>query len=71
MLDAGEWVSGLGRKTQEDGTTTVVLLDPPLAGLELVPADADGRKALVLNAPQQRYIFERQSDSAPPRRPLK
>jgi len=63
-LDAGEWASALGRKKEDDGATAVVLLDPPLAGLELALAETEGRKTLVLNAPQQRYVFELRSDGA-------
>lgn len=58
VLDAGEWRSTFGRLRASDGTIKVVLLDPPLAGLELMPANQGGKKTLSLDAPQQKYGFE-------------
>ncbi len=52
VLDAGEWKSAFGKHTDDDGTVKVVLLDPPLAGLPLVPGPG---RSLRLETPQQTY----------------
>lgn len=54
VLDAGEWKSAFGKQTAEDGTVKLVLLDPPLAGLPLVPGPG---RTLTLDTPQQKYVF--------------
>ena len=52
VLDAGEWKSAFGKHTADDGTVKLVLLDPPLAGLPLVPASG---RTLRLETPQRNY----------------
>jgi CubicO group peptidase (beta-lactamase class C family) len=59
-LDAGEWKSAFGKKREEDGTVKLILLDPPLAGLEFLPGVKDGQKSLTLDTPQHKYAFELQ-----------
>jgi CubicO group peptidase (beta-lactamase class C family) len=53
-LDAGEWKSQFGKQTEDDGTAKLVLLEPPLAGLTLVPGPG---RTLTLETPQQKYVF--------------
>ena len=57
-FDAGEWRSALARKRESDGTVKGILVEPPFAGLELVPGEKDGRKVMTLETPQKRYEFE-------------
>jgi len=66
VVDAGEWASAFGRKTLPDGTVKLILLDPPLAGLEFLPVDRAGRKGLTLDAGQQRYGFEMSASGGRP-----
>ncbi|MCI0574368.1 MAG: beta-lactamase family protein [Myxococcaceae bacterium] len=58
VVDAGEWRSAVGEKVEPDGTRKLVLLDAPMAGLELLPRQEGGRTVLALELPQQRYVFE-------------
>jgi CubicO group peptidase (beta-lactamase class C family) len=58
VFDAGEWKSAVGRKTETDGTVKLILLDPPQAGLELLPEALNGRRSLVLDYGQRKYVFE-------------
>jgi len=58
IIDAGEWKSAFGKKQEADGTAQLILLDPPLAGLELLPALHSGRRTLTLETGQQAYGFE-------------
>lgn len=56
-LDAGEWKSRVGTKKEADGTTKLVLLDAPIAGLELVALEENGAKILRLDGDQLTYRF--------------
>jgi hypothetical protein len=58
LFDAGEWKSSFGRKNETDGTKKIILLDPPWAGLELIPRRQGGKRQLVLEAGQLKYVFE-------------
>ncbi|WNG37007.1 beta-lactamase family protein [Archangium violaceum] len=65
MFDAGEWRSAVGEKRETDGSRRLILLDPPMAGLDLLVQQEAGRTTLVLELPQQRYVFERGDGAAP------
>jgi CubicO group peptidase (beta-lactamase class C family) len=58
VLDAGEWRSAIGRKTEDDGTVKIVLTSPPWS-YEFLPGEANGAATLTLDAPQQRHVFTR------------
>jgi CubicO group peptidase (beta-lactamase class C family) len=58
-VDAGEWKVTVGKKTGRDGTVAVVATGVPLADLELVVREQDGRTVLVLGVGQHEYVFER------------
>lgn len=53
-LDAGEWKTQFAKQTDDDGKVKVVFLEPPLAGLTLVPGP---NRTLTLDTPQQKYVF--------------
>jgi CubicO group peptidase (beta-lactamase class C family) len=59
VFDAGEWSVTFGKKTDRDGTVKLVTTGAPLAGIELIPRDKNGRKVLVLEDGQHSYVFER------------
>ncbi len=58
VLDAGEWRSAIGRKTEDDGTIKIVLTSPPWSH-EFLPGEANGAATLTLDVPQQRHVFTR------------
>jgi len=58
VLDAGEWKSAIGRKTEADGTIKIVLTSPPWS-YEFLPGEANGAATLTLDVPQQRHVFTR------------
>jgi CubicO group peptidase (beta-lactamase class C family) len=60
ILDAGEWKVDVAQKTDRDGTVKLVTVGVPIAGIELIPTDKDGKKVLILDAGQHVYTFERQ-----------
>jgi CubicO group peptidase (beta-lactamase class C family) len=57
VLDAGEWKSRVGRKKEVDGTLKLVLTEPPMIQLDFLPGWRDGRRTLLLETPQQKYLF--------------
>jgi CubicO group peptidase (beta-lactamase class C family) len=59
VFDAGEWKSGIGQKREIDGTVKLVLLDAPLAGVELLIDGDEAHRTLALLDEQVRYVFAR------------
>jgi CubicO group peptidase (beta-lactamase class C family) len=55
LVDVGEWKSEIARYTNAQ-QSTLILVGPPLAGLQLQPND---ERTLLLEAGQQKYIFRR------------
>ena len=58
-LDAGEWQSAFAQKKQPDGTVQIVLVDPPLAGGEILVVGDAAHPTLAVEYEQQTYVFER------------
>jgi CubicO group peptidase (beta-lactamase class C family) len=56
-IDAGEWSSRVGRRHESGGEESLILLDPPLAGMTLHPP-SEATPGLVLDYPQMPYRFE-------------
>lgn len=59
-FDAGEWQSAIGQKKEIDGTVKLVLLEPPVAGFELLIGEGP-HPTLTLLDDQVKYVFERAS----------
>jgi CubicO group peptidase (beta-lactamase class C family) len=57
IFDAGEWRSSVGRKQERDGTQKLVLVEPPFNDLELLVGEKEGKRTLLLETNQQRYLF--------------
>ncbi len=59
-FDAGEWGGAIGQKRDVDGSIELVVLDPPLAGLELLIGGEDpAHRTLTLLDDQVKYVFTR------------
>jgi CubicO group peptidase (beta-lactamase class C family) len=57
-FDFGEWKSPVASRKNDDGTTSFVTVGHGVAGwLELVPAERDGKRALVVRDMQHEYVF--------------
>jgi hypothetical protein len=63
VLDEGGWNSRVALHDQVGAEPTLVLIDAPLAGLELRRDTTDGRKTLVLDGGPTSYRFERADDA--------
>ena len=57
LLDAGEWKSPFASRKNDDGTMSLLTIDPSVAGFEFVVADKDGKKQLVTRDAQHEYVF--------------
>ena len=56
-IRAGERTWRAGQKAESDGTRKLVLLDPPLAGLGIVPRREGGGVSLLVDTPQEEYLL--------------
>ncbi|HUI53985.1 MAG TPA: serine hydrolase domain-containing protein [Bryobacteraceae bacterium] len=53
--DGGE--SEMATRKNDDGTISFITVDPPLTGLELVKAEREGKRCLILRDAQHEYVF--------------
>jgi CubicO group peptidase (beta-lactamase class C family) len=61
ILEAAQWEASFGRKLEKDGVVKLVVTTPPATGFEFQVGEKDGRPFLILELPQQRYVFEKVS----------
>lgn len=59
VFDTNEWQSTIGQKKEKDGTIKLILTQVPFAGEEVLPQEHDGITQLILETPQQKYVFTR------------
>ncbi len=57
VFDFGEWSSQVASRTNDDGTTSFITIDPGSLRMELVVADRDGKRALIIRDAQHEYVF--------------
>ena len=53
-LDVGEWKTAVASRKNDDGTISIVTIDPTLAGFEFVVADEPAARRLILRDAQAR-----------------
>ncbi len=56
-LDFGEWKSSVASRKNDDGTFSLITIDPTNDGFEFVVGDRSGRRTLTLRDAQHEYIF--------------
>jgi CubicO group peptidase (beta-lactamase class C family) len=56
-FDFGEWKSKVASRKNDDGTISLITIDPTNAGFEFVVADRSGKRALVTRDGQHEYVF--------------
>ncbi len=57
-FDFGLWKSRVASRKNDDGTTSFITIDPPVAdGFEFVVADKAGKRALVVRDGQHEYVY--------------
>ena len=57
VFDFGEWRSAVASRRNDDATTSFRTIDPGVNGFELVAAERDGKRALVMRDMQHEYVF--------------
>ncbi|MGD0600009.1 MAG: serine hydrolase domain-containing protein [Terriglobales bacterium] len=56
-FDFGEWKSAVASRTNDDGTTSFITIDPTHGGFEFVVAERAGKRVLIIRDSQHEYIF--------------
>lgn len=62
MVDFGEWGSEVATRRNDDGTVSLVTVAPGAVGYELVIADRNDQRRLVLRDAQHEYVFDEVSE---------
>jgi hypothetical protein len=58
-------MAAVASRTNDDGTTSFITIDPTISGFEFVVADQDGRRRLITRDAQHEYVFEEAAKTAP------
>lgn len=66
VFDVGEWKSSVASRKNDDGTISLITIDPTLAGFEFVVADKDGKRQLITRDAQHEYVFVEKATAAKP-----
>jgi len=61
VFDFGEWKSAVASRKNDDGTTSMITIDPGAGGFEFVIADRDGKRALIVRDLQHEYVFHEEN----------
>ncbi len=56
-FDFGEWNSAVASRRNDDGTISLITIDPGVSGFEFVRAERDGKRALIIRDGQHEYVF--------------
>jgi CubicO group peptidase (beta-lactamase class C family) len=56
-LDFTDWSSHVATRRNDDGTVSLVTIDPSINGIPLVIASKDGKRTLVARDSQHEYVF--------------
>lgn len=57
VFDFGEWQSTVASKRNQDGTVSLITIDPTVSGFEFVPAVHGGKQTLTIRDAQHEYVF--------------
>jgi hypothetical protein len=57
VFDFGEWKTAVASRKNDDGTTSMVTIDPGVSGFPFVIADREGKRVLILRDAQHEYVF--------------
>jgi len=62
IFDFGEWKSTVASRKNDDGTTSLVTIDPGVSGFPFVVTEHDGKRALIVRDAQHEYVFLESAD---------
>lgn len=57
VVDVGEWRSAIATRKNDDGSVSLMAIDPGADGWEWVVSDREGKRALILRDMQHEYVF--------------
>lgn len=57
VFDFGEWKSTVASRKNDDGTTTLVPVDPGVSRFDFIVADQGSERRLILRDPQLEHVF--------------
>jgi CubicO group peptidase (beta-lactamase class C family) len=57
VFDSGLWASRVGSRKNADGSTSFVIIDPGVAGMEFLTAQKDGKAGLIIRDGQHEYFY--------------
>jgi hypothetical protein len=56
-FDLGEWKSAVASRKNDDGTTSMMTMDPGKNGFEFVVGEREGKRVLVMRDAQHEYVM--------------
>ncbi len=57
VVDVGEWKTAVATRKNDDGTISLITIDPGYVGFEFVVGEKDGKRALITRDGQHEYVF--------------
>ncbi|HET9155424.1 MAG TPA: serine hydrolase domain-containing protein, partial [Myxococcaceae bacterium] len=63
LVDVGEWHSAVGTRKNDDGSISLITIDPGYVGFEFVLGQKDGKRVLITRDGQHEYFFVETSRS--------
>jgi CubicO group peptidase (beta-lactamase class C family) len=63
IVDVGEWRSAVATRKNDDGSISLITVDPGYVGFEFVIGQKDGKRALITRDGQHEYFFVEASSS--------
>jgi len=57
VLDVGEWKTAVATRKNDDGTISLITIDPGYVGFEFVVGEKDGKRVLITRDGQHEYVF--------------
>jgi hypothetical protein len=63
LVDVGEWHSAVATRRNDDGSISLITIDPAYVGFEFVIGQKGGKRALITRDGQHEYFFIETSSS--------
>ena len=57
LFDLGEWISSVASRKNDDGSISIITIDPGTDGFEFVVGERGGKRVLIIRDGQHEYIF--------------
>jgi len=57
VFDLGTWRSAVASRRNDDGTTSLISINPTVGGFAFVVGERDGKRALIIREAQHEHAF--------------